>query len=286
MISVVIPAFNEEAVIARCLRTLTAGAAPGELEIIVACNGCNDRTAAIAREFGRPVRVVETDEASKIAALNLGDAAATSFPRCFVDADVDVTFDTLREVAARLESGAALAAAPAMHVDLSHASWPVRAFYAIWLRQPFHQRGIIGGGFYGLSRAGRARFESFPHVIADDEFVRTLFDPSERATTHGSTFTIRAPRTWRDLIRIKTRSRLGRLELKTLYPDRFARREHVAASERLNWWKQPRLWPAAAVYGITVFITRLRASRQASSLQHYRWERDESSRQPRPTGAT
>lgn len=285
MISIVIPAFNEEAVIDRCLRALTTGAAPGELEVIVACNGCHDRTAAIARDFGPPVRVVETSEASKIAALNHGDAAATSFPRHYIDADVEVTIDALRSVARVLESGSALVAAPAMRVDLSRSSWAVRAFYAIWLQQPFHQRGLIGGGFYGLSRAGRARFDAFPQIIADDEYVRTLFAENERATLREHSFIVRAPRTWRDLVRIKTRSRLGRLELRTLYPERFARPETVATGERLTWWRSPRLWPAAGVYAATVLLTRLRASRQAYSLQHYRWERDESSRQPRPSGA-
>lgn len=283
MISIVIPAYNEEAVIERCLRALTVGARPGELEIVVACNGCRDRTAALARAFGEPVRVVETSRASKIAALNLGDAAARGFPRCFIDADVEVGIDAVRAVATILETGPALAAAPAMRVDTTGSSWAVRAFYRIWLRQPFHRDGLIGGGFYALSRAGRARFEAFPEVIADDEFVRTLFSPAERKTPPGATFTIRAPRTLRDLIKVKTRSRLGRLELRAIYPDRLARPAAAAAGPRLPL--SPGLWPAATVYGAVVLITRLRAALQASSLQHYRWERDESSRQPRPSGA-
>ena len=60
MISVVVPAYNEEAVIERSLKHLTDGAPEGELEVIVACNGCHDRTADLARAFGRSVKVVET----------------------------------------------------------------------------------------------------------------------------------------------------------------------------------------------------------------------------------
>src|SRR5680860_1419657 len=65
MISVVIPAHNEAGVIRRCLTTLLDGVEPGALDVVVACNGCSDDTAAIARSIDPTVRVVETDVASK-----------------------------------------------------------------------------------------------------------------------------------------------------------------------------------------------------------------------------
>ena len=78
MISVIIPAHNEGSVIARTLQAMTDGAEPGELDVIVVCNGCSDNTSAVARRFGAPVRVVETDVASKTHALNLGDETVES----------------------------------------------------------------------------------------------------------------------------------------------------------------------------------------------------------------
>ena len=65
MISIVVPARNEGLVIARTLRAMTTGAAPGEIDVIVVCNGCTDDTADIARSFGPPVRVIETEVGSK-----------------------------------------------------------------------------------------------------------------------------------------------------------------------------------------------------------------------------
>ncbi len=100
MISIVIPAHNEAAVIERLLRVITANASCDEIEVVVACNGCTDETAKICREYSFPIKVCETDEASKIAGLNLGDATATGFPRCYIDADVEVDLDTIRAVAA------------------------------------------------------------------------------------------------------------------------------------------------------------------------------------------
>ena len=105
MISVIIPAHNEQAVIRRSLESLTCGSQPGEVEIIVVANGCTDATADAARAFAPAVRVIETPIASKIHALNLGDQAASGFPRFFIDADVVLPLDALRRLAARLDAG-------------------------------------------------------------------------------------------------------------------------------------------------------------------------------------
>ena len=112
MISIVVPAFNERSVIARTLKAMTGGAAPGELDVIVVCNGCTDDTASIARSFGPPVRVIETDIPNKTHALNLGDQAADSFPRLYADADVVITLDAVRRLAARLRSASCVGLLP------------------------------------------------------------------------------------------------------------------------------------------------------------------------------
>ncbi|GAB3911511.1 hypothetical protein GCM10029964_117600 [Kibdelosporangium lantanae] len=80
VVSVVIAAHNEESVIARCLRTLSGSAKPGELDVVVVANGCTDRTAQIAR--AERARVVETPTAGKANALNLGDKECRAFPGC------------------------------------------------------------------------------------------------------------------------------------------------------------------------------------------------------------
>src|SRR5687767_14075885 len=165
MPSVVIPACNEETVIGRCLMALLDGAAADELEVVVVCNGCSDGTAELARRFGRGVRVLETPVGSKIQSLNMGDAAATRFPRFFIDADVLFPLAALRQVANRLENGV-LAAAPRAQFDLTGCSWAVRAFYEINDRLPSSQEGIGGSGVYALSREGRARIGCFPDLIA------------------------------------------------------------------------------------------------------------------------
>lgn len=278
MISIVIPAYNEADVIERCLEALTARPVDGGIEIVVACNGCRDNTAELARRFGEPVKVVETQTASKIAALNLGDANATAFPRVYLDADVVVDLDTIEAVANVLRTDEPLAAAPKMNVEMSRSSWPVRAFYRVWLKQPYHQQGLIGGGFYAVSQTGREQFEAFPPIIADDEFVRRHFLPSQRINPEGLTFMIHAPHRFSDLVKVKTRSRLGRMQLEKTFPQLRSASEEESGAKTFDIKKNPCLWPAACVYLLVNGLTRLRARQQYRQLGSYQWERDESSR--------
>ena len=87
--SVVVPAHNEAAVLARCLAALRREVRAGELDVVVVANACSDATADIARQAG--VRVVETEIAGKRHALLLGDAQCQIFPRLYIDADVELS---------------------------------------------------------------------------------------------------------------------------------------------------------------------------------------------------
>jgi glycosyltransferase involved in cell wall biosynthesis len=145
MISVIIPAHNEEAVIGRSLDALCGDRSAQDIEILVVCNGCTDRTAQIARTFGPMVRVLETEIPSKVNALNLGDQAARSDVRFYVDADVLLRQQAVRTLASRLH-GPVLAVAPHFRMDLAGCSWAVRAFYDINGRLPSSHEGIGGSG--------------------------------------------------------------------------------------------------------------------------------------------
>lgn len=276
--SIVIPAHNEEAVLGRCLRNLLTGARAGELDIVVVCNGCTDRTAEVARSFGAAVTVIETTIPSKIHALNLGDQAATEFPRFYLDADVVLTIDALRKTAAPLRSGRYLAAAPEVDWNLTRSNCLVRAFYSVWKHQPYFDAGRLGAGLYALSSTGHDRLGRFPQITADDEYVRRLFTPDERTTITGSYFQVTPPRTLRDLIKIKTRSRRGNLELVQKFP-------HLPRPARESRWiflsriaRRPTLWLPSLVYFFVVLQTSFRARRILKRSSTPVWERDLSSR--------
>jgi hypothetical protein len=276
--SVIIPAHNEERVIARTLNTLLAGAEAGGVEVIVVCNGCTDRTAAVVRESGYAVRVIETEVASKVHALNLGDAAVSGFPRIYMDADVYLSWESVRALALRLEVGDVLAASPGVRMDFSACSWAVRAFYRVDRALPSAKETIGGSGVYALSEVGRKRFDVFPEVTGDDAFVRRLFKPGERCAVEGSVSTVVPPKHLWGVIQIKTRSHFGNDELRRLYPDRVANAGPGNGAALVKLALRPWWWSRLAVYGVVKIVARFRAKRRMRTRGKSEWERDETSR--------
>jgi glycosyltransferase involved in cell wall biosynthesis len=278
-ISVVVPAHDEVAVIGRLLEALSDRRRDDE--IVVVCDGCTDATAEVARLWPG-VHVIEQERLGKPAALNTGDRAATLFPRFYVDADVVVTMGTLRHVA-RAMSGPVLAGAPRLEVDTRRASRAVRAYYDIWTRLPYASEAVLGSGVIGLTAEGRARFGEFPDLIADDDFVRRRFAVPERAT--AGRFTVTTPQRMGPLIAIKTRSRLGILQLDELEGSAPRASGEPGARALLRLLRQPALWPHIAVYVLVRGVTEARARRRLAA-RRFAWDRDETSRIPvGPVGA-
>jgi glycosyltransferase involved in cell wall biosynthesis len=273
--SIVIPAFNEGAVIGRCLSSLLGAAEPGELEIIVVCNGCSDNTAEVARSFGPLVVVTETPVASKWRALNIGDALATGFPRMYVDADVTFSHTDALLVVDALKGGA-LAAAPGLRMETSGASWVVRSHLRIWEQLPVIRHGLMGRGVYGMSEAGRSRFGEFPDMVADDYYVHHLFNPDERVVVERATSIVQSPRRAGDLIRRKTRSYAGLAEARA----EGASEKRTGSS--LEWLTVVKRDPARVIdlpaYLGVSWIAKLRARRRLAPGETPVWDRDQSTR--------
>ncbi|HLY38158.1 MAG TPA: glycosyltransferase [Candidatus Binatia bacterium] len=95
MISVVVPAHQEEAWLGPTLQALVARTA---FETIVVANGCTDRTADVTRARG--ARAVETPAAGVSRARNLGAAAAAGDVLLFLDADTRLAPGALDAIAA------------------------------------------------------------------------------------------------------------------------------------------------------------------------------------------
>jgi glycosyltransferase involved in cell wall biosynthesis len=277
MTSIVIPAHNESAVIGKTLMAVLRQVKNND-EVIVVCNGCSDDTAAVANRFKPRVTVLETEVASKTNALNLGDREARSFPRLYLDADVTLGDGSLEAIVRSLDSGHWLAVSPDPRMHLEGASWAVRAYYEIWLSLPYCRNGMIGAGAYALSEAGRARFGDFPKVIADDGYVRALFRESERSRIETAHAVVNAPLSLQWLIKIKTRSRLGGIELAIKFPGLLANEAKDYSSALNELFANPVKWPKAIVYLYVNLLSRYLAKRRLRDLAQYQWEKDLSSR--------
>ena len=219
--SVVIPAHDEEGRIGRTLRTLLADAEPGEFQVVVVCNGCVDGTADEARQVPG-VEVVEIPDASKIAALNEGDRHMDQFPRIYLDGDVRLSTRAARALAAELDDEDALAAGVSADYDFSRSSLGVRLFYGFRQDLPVFSDGFIGAGVYALSGAGRGRFDAWPDVLGDDQFVYRSFAPHERRTVSGHRTLVGAPEDLRAVVRRGVRVRRGNAQLSAGTSDRPA----------------------------------------------------------------
>ena len=212
--SVVIPAHNEETVLARGLSTLLSGAEAGELEVIVVANACTDATADVAREHG--VRVVETPVPGKANALRLGDDAASTFPRLYVDADVDLTAESVRILMDTLAQPGVLATSPAPRYDLTGARPSALRLHKVHELLMADRRGLAGAGVYCLNEAGHARIAPFPDLISDDGYVHRSFAPGERVVPTGASSLVRLTPTFAASLRRRVRVRQGNQQLDDL----------------------------------------------------------------------
>jgi glycosyltransferase involved in cell wall biosynthesis len=106
MLSIIIPAHNEELLLGRTLDALVAAtrALDHPSEIIVVDDASTDRTAAIAAEYG--VRVIHVTHRQIAATRNAGAREASGDMLLFVDADTLVNEFTLRAAVTAMQKGA------------------------------------------------------------------------------------------------------------------------------------------------------------------------------------
>ncbi|MCA9417907.1 MAG: glycosyltransferase family 2 protein, partial [Candidatus Omnitrophica bacterium] len=98
-LSIVIPAYNEEAHIGATLETLFQSLDQSEIptwEVIVSNDASDDRTVEIAETF--PVRIVESGKRNIGGTRNVGAKHATGDYVLFVDADTFVPVETLNSL--------------------------------------------------------------------------------------------------------------------------------------------------------------------------------------------
>ncbi|WP_149260675.1 bifunctional polysaccharide deacetylase/glycosyltransferase family 2 protein [Actinomadura sp. K4S16] len=98
-VSVVVPAYNEEAGIAATVSSLLDTDYPGTVEVIVVDDGSADATSAIVESMRRPgLHLIRKPNGGKPSALNAGIAAAQADILVLVDGDTVFQRDTLRHL--------------------------------------------------------------------------------------------------------------------------------------------------------------------------------------------
>ncbi len=271
--AVIVPAYNEAAVIARTLEPLSQAAREGYFELVVVCNGCSDNTADVARRVAG-VTVLELAEGSKPGALNAGDAVATLWPRVYLDADIQIPAETVLAILDRLREGDALAARPEVVHDSQRATAPIRSYYRARDRLVHLQAVLFGAGVYGLTEEGHRRFGTFPELINDDLFVDSQFSIEEKARVRARPVVVTTPADSQSLLKIMRRGHLGELELANMKLRHSPTTGLRTASSVLQTVRTPR----DAVDGVVYLAFSL--MRRVGHDKGERWARDESSRAP------
>ncbi len=118
-ISVVVPAFNEERLLAGTLESIKAAArifdGAGGWELVVCDNNSSDRTAEIARAAGARVVFEPYNQISR--ARNCGAAAAAGEWLVFVDADSSPSPGLFSDLKSAIESGNCIAGGSTIAAD-------------------------------------------------------------------------------------------------------------------------------------------------------------------------
>jgi len=276
--TVIVPAHNEATVIEACLNSIVDQA--GVSHIIAACNGCTDNTVEIVKSRFPDVICLDIQKPSKTNALNEAEIKAREigiqYPIFYIDADTQMSENAIQIIAKAMADGSILLSAPTPVIDTSKSSWLVKTYYKIWTQLPYIKEGVIATCSFIVSEAGRNRFDKFADVIGDDGFIRCHFKNKEISNIDGANIYITAPKDIFSLIKIKTRARLGNMELlaKKKCPIVEAKNYSSVMTDRLL----SRDFFSTLIYILIASFIRIRAKMQFKKLNTYEWEKDTSSR--------
>ena len=150
---------------------------------------------------------------------------------------------------------------PSRHLDVAGRPLLVRAYFTIQRHLPVYDEGLFGRGMIAISERGRWRFTEFPEIVADDLFLDSLFDRSERVLVAGATTAVATPLRTDDLVRRLVRVRRGNAALRA--KAHASPGPGVRPANRTSWLRhvvlrRPWLAPAATVYvAITLYAAVL-----------------------------
>jgi len=227
MLSVVIPANNEEAIIGDCLSALgKSDKIPGTVEVIVAANGCTDNTVGVCETFrdrfealGWSLHILDLADGGKLGALNAAEAKASGDIMAYLDADVSVSPPLMAGIVRTLRRDEPAYASGRVNITAKGAF--SAAYARNWARVPFMTTNVPGCGLFAMNAAGRARWGEWPAIISDDGFARLQFTPDERHL-------VDAPYDWpiaegfSTLVKVRRRQDTGVDELREKFPQIMA----------------------------------------------------------------
>ena len=177
LLSIIIPACNEEAYLPATLAALHEAARSLAVEIIVVDNGSTDRTAQVAADAGA---IVLSEPVRNVArARNRGAAAATGEWLVFIDADTIVPSNLLRRIA-ELESACIGGAVDARY----HVSRLTVRLYLQWWRIVGTLAGLAQGATQFCRRDAFDGYDESLWMGEDVDFYARLKAIARKKNAH------------------------------------------------------------------------------------------------------
>ncbi len=175
-ISVVVPAYNEERLIGRCLASLAAQDYAGPFEIIVVDNGSTDRTADRAAAYG--ARVLREGRKGICCARQAGTRAARAPLIANLDADSYAEPDWLRRVVARFDADPGVVAVAGAVDYLDAPGWAEAQATAFRVANGLAMR-LCGGTAFVMASNLAFRRAAFDRVKGYDPALPTIGDEAD-----------------------------------------------------------------------------------------------------------
>jgi len=229
--TIIIPAHNEENNIYRVLNALEPNKNKSNFTIIVVCNACTDNTANVIKKNFTSVVCIETEIASKSLAIRHAETLDVSFPRMYLDADIELTGQEAMKIIKSSKDHPDKISMPTSRVNFTNVNIFVRLYYQYWYQTSYVRKLGYGCGVYVLSKRGRNKFGIWPDLISDDGFVRQFFSVQEVNLIHNSHVKVNAPKDLWSLIKIKIRSKYGSLQLREYLSKRHIKVNNTTPSQ-------------------------------------------------------
>jgi glycosyltransferase involved in cell wall biosynthesis len=171
-LSIIIPAFNEERLIERCLQSISASlaanlAAGFTSEIIVVDNNSTDNTAILARQAGAQVVFEPINQIGR--ARNTGAAEATGDWLLFLDADSVLNPGLLADTLRAIEDGRSVGCGCTLRME--GIPWWANSILQLWMATSILFRWASGAMLVCRSDAFR-EVGGFTHELYVAEEIR------------------------------------------------------------------------------------------------------------------
>ncbi|MBI3032037.1 glycosyltransferase family 2 protein [Candidatus Woesearchaeota archaeon] len=163
-LSIIIPAHNEEQYIGKCLQSIKQQKIKN-IEIMVVCDSCTDKTTKIAKKYTNKVYNVNFMHVSK--ARNYGLKKATGNIFCFLDGDCVIEGNLLEKVIEKINQGYIGGTCKTRALE---DSWKSRLFWL--LGEPFKHIFLTASGFVFSTK--RIKFRENLKIAEDTYFILDL----------------------------------------------------------------------------------------------------------------